>query len=112
MDAGVCSAGLMTTALPAASSRRQLPCRHQDREVPRDDLRHDPERLVEVVRHRVVVDLAQRTLLRPDRPREVAEVVDGERDVGGEGLADRLAVLPALRDRERLQVRLHPVGDL
>ena len=59
MEAGVCSAGLRTTALPAASAGRQLPCGHQDREVPRDDLGDDAQRLVEVVRDGVVVELAR-----------------------------------------------------
>ena len=90
----------------------QLPGRHQDREVPRDDLGDDAERLVEVVGDGVLVDLRERALLGPDRAREVAEVVDGERDVGGQRLADRLAVLPALGDGELLEVLLHPVGDL
>ena len=56
---GVCSAGLSTTALPAASAGRELPDRHQDREVPRDDLADDAERLVEVVGDGVVVDLGR-----------------------------------------------------
>ena len=44
---------------------------------------------------------------------EVAEVVDGQRHVGGQGLADRLAVVPGLGERRAwLQVLLDPVGDL
>jgi hypothetical protein len=35
----------------------------------------------------VVVDLGERALLRPDAAGEVAEMVDGERDVGVGGLA-------------------------
>src|SRR5690606_6564040 len=72
----------------------------------------DAERLVEVVRDGVLVDLGDRALLRADRAREVAEVVDRERDVGREGLADGLAVLPRLRDGDPLEVLLHAVGDL
>lgn len=66
---------------------------------------------MEVVRDRVVVDLAERALLRAQRTGEVAEVVDGQRNVGRQGLAHRLAVVPALGDRELLQMGLHPVGD-
>ncbi len=69
-------------------------------EVPRDDLADDAQRLVEVVGDQVLVDLADRALLGAQRAGEVAEVVDRERDVGGEGLADRLAVLPGLGDRD------------
>jgi ParB family chromosome partitioning protein len=110
MEAGV--GGLEDDRVARGERGCQLPRRHQDREVPRDDLRDHTERLVEVVRHRVVVDLAERALLRADRAREVTEVVDGQRDVGRQRLADRLAVLPALRDGQRLEVRCHAVGDL
>src|SRR3546814_1482282 len=64
-----------------------------------DDLSDHAERLVEVIGHGVFVELAERTLLCAQHPGEVAEVVDGERDVGGEGLAHRLAVLPRLGHR-------------
>lgn len=111
IDAGVCSAGLMTTALPHGERGRQLPGRHEDREVPGDDLGHHSERLMEVIRHRVVVDLAQRTFLSADRSREIAEVVDRQRDVRRQRLTHRLAVLPALRDRQSLKIGFHPLGD-
>ena len=45
-------------------------------------------------------------------PGEIAEVIDRQRDVGVQRLADRLAVVPGFGDRDRLQVLLDPVGDL
>ena len=42
--------------------RGELPGGHQDREVPRDDLADDAERLVEVVGDGVVVDLGRASL--------------------------------------------------
>ena len=42
---------------------------------------------------------------------EVAEVVDGQRQVGVDRLADGLAVVERLDERERLEVRFQPVGD-
>ena len=60
----------------------------------------------------VVIDLADRAFLSADRAGEIAEMVDGERDVGGHRLADRLAVVPSLGERNLLQIRLHAVGDL
>jgi hypothetical protein len=48
----------------------------------------------------------------PHRAREVPEVVDRQRQVGGHRLADRLAVVPGLGHREHLEVGLDPVGDL
>jgi hypothetical protein len=90
----------------------ELPHGHEDREVPRNDLSDDAEGLVEVVGHRVLVDLRQRTLLRPNASGEVAEVVDGERNVRVEGLSDRLTVVPGFGERDGLQVLRDPVGDL
>ena len=84
IDAGVCSAGLSTTQLPAASAGASFQHGHQQREVPRDDLADDAERLVEVVGDGVVVDLGDPALLGADRAGEVAEVVDGQRKVGGQ----------------------------
>ena len=88
-----------------------LPGRHQQREVERDDLPDDAQRLAEVVGDRVLVDLRDPALLAADHRREVAEVVGRQRDVGGARLADRLAVVVALGDRERLEVLLDRVGD-
>ena len=97
----------------ARSQRRgELPRGHEQREVPRNDLADHTERLVEVVGDGVLVDLAQATLLRAQRTRVVTEVVDGQRDVGGERLAHRLAVLPGFRHGELLEVLLHAVRDL
>jgi ParB family chromosome partitioning protein len=88
-----------------AVARRQrpghLPCRHQQREVERDDLADDAEGLVEVVGDRVLVDLGDRALLAADHRREVAEVIGGQRDVRGARLPDRPAVVIALGDPVR-----------
>ena len=94
---------LQHDAVAGGERRRQLPRRHQQREVPRDDLADDAERLVEVVGDGVVVDLADRAFLGADAAGEVAEVVDGERQVGGRRLADRLAVVERLDDREHVE---------
>ena len=59
-----------------------------------------------------LVDLGDRSLLAADHRGEVAEVVGRERDVRGECLPHRLAVLPALRDRQQLEVVLDHVRDL
>ena len=60
----------------------------------------------------VVIDLAERSFLGADAGREIAEMIDGERDIGEGGLADRLAVVDGLDRGEHLEVLLHAVGDL
>ena len=67
---------------------------------------------MEVVGDGVVVDLAQRTLLRANGAREVPEMVHRQWNVGVERLADRLAVVPRLRDGDRLEILLDAVRDL
>ena len=98
-------------AVPGRERGRQLPGRHQEREVPGDDLRHDAERLVEVVGDGVVVELGEPALLGPDAAREVAEVVDSQRQVRVRGLADRLPVVDRLDEGEGVEVGFDPVGD-
>ncbi|CAH0263676.1 hypothetical protein SRABI76_03553 [Microbacterium oxydans] len=98
-------------AVACGERGRELPHGHEDREVPRDDLTDHAERLMEVVRDGVLIELADAALLRPQHAGEVAEVVDRERDVGGERLAHRLAVLPGLGDGDLLEVLLDAVGD-
>jgi hypothetical protein len=78
---------------------RELPRGHQQREVEGDDLPDHAERLAEVVGDQILADFGRPALLRARSRGEVAEVVDHQRDVGGQGLADRLAVLPAFGDR-------------
>ena len=93
----------------------ELPRRHQQREVPRDDLADDADGLAAGVaehplagdRHR---DRLALDLRRP--PGVVAELVDHERDVGDARDRDRLAVVERLELRELLAVRLDEVGEL
>ena len=91
-DSGVVEAGLRTTVLPAASAGRDLPGQHQQREVPRDDLRGDAERPRDPARERVL------ELVRPARV--VPEVRRRERHVDVAALLDRLARVHRLEDRE------------
>jgi hypothetical protein len=60
--------GLQHHAVAGRQRRGQLPRRHQDREVPGDDLPDHAERLVEVIGHGVVVELGQRAFLARMQP--------------------------------------------
>ena len=75
--------GLQHDAVSGGQRRRQLPARHQQRKVPRNDLPDDAERLVEMIGDGVVVDLGEAAFLGADGAGEIAEMVDGERQVGG-----------------------------
>jgi hypothetical protein len=98
-------------AVAGRQRRCDLPCSHQDREVPRNDLADDAQRFVEMVGDRGFVDFGQRAFLGADAAGEIAEVVDGERDVGGQGFTDRLAVVPRFGDGQRFEVGFEAVGD-
>ena len=111
IEAGRLLGGLEHHAIAGGERGRQLPHRHQDGEIPRDDLADDAERLVEMVGDGVVVDLGNRAFLGTDAAGEVAEMIDGQRDVGVGRLADRLAVVPGLGEGDQVEILLHPVGD-
>ncbi len=104
--------GLENDAVAGGDRGGELPHRHQQGEVPGDDLADDAERLMVVIGDRVVVDLAERAFLRAQRAGEIAPMVDAERQVGVGRLADRLAVVERLDQRQEIEVGLHAVGDL
>ena len=82
--------GLEDRGVAAGERRRELPGRHQQREVPRHDLPDDAHR-----RDRAAAD-AVAELVRPARV--VEEVRRGERDVDVARLAQRLAAVQRLDD--------------
>ncbi len=49
---------------------------------------------MEVIGDGIVIDLADRAFLSADAACEIAEMVDGERDIRIGGFAQRLAVIP------------------
>jgi hypothetical protein len=67
---------------------------------------------VEVIGDGVLVGLADRALLRAEYAREVAEVIDRERQIRVRRLTDRLAVVDRLDESERRDGRFELVGDL
>ena len=64
-----------------------------------------------MIRNRAIVNFAYRAFFGPDAAREIAEVVDGERDISGASLANRFAVVQRF-ERQKFQVLFHLVGDL
>ena len=87
----------------AGQRRRDLPGQHQQREVPRDDLAGNAERLGVGSEARVV------ELVGPARV--VEEVRRHERDVDVAGLPDRLAVVQPLEHRQLAGALLQDAGD-
>ena len=99
-------------AVTSRQARAQFPGRHQQREVPGNDLTNNAQGLVEVVRHGVVVDLAHMAFLGTDTTGEVTEVVGGQGNVGVQGFTNRFAIIPGLCDRELLEVGLDAISNL
>ena len=100
-------------AVARGERRRELPRRHQQREVPRDDLTDDPERLLEVIGDGVVVDLAERCL-PPRGCRRRSSGNDRPTAARPRSCVSRIG-LPLSRvstSSEQLKVVLDPVGDL
>ncbi len=90
--------------------RRELPDGHEQRVVPRHDLRADADRLLQRVAEQRAADRVRAAGDRADDGGEEAEVLDGARDLGldrGDGLAD----VARLELRELLAVRHDRVGE-
>ncbi len=95
------------------SQRRcQLPGSHQKREVPGNDLPDHTERLMEVIRRRMLVDFGRRPLLSPDTTCKVAEMIGRQRHVGIKGFTHGLAVVPGFGNGQFFQILLDAVGNL
>ena len=94
---------LQHDGVPGGERGRDLPGEHQQREVPRDDLAGDSDRLRLPVRERVL------ELVRPARV--VEEVGRRERDVDVARLADRLAAVQRLEHGELARPLLEEARD-
>ena len=108
--------GLEHDGAAARQRRRELPCRHQQREVPRDDLADHADRLAQRVgevlaRRRQRGDRNGRALDLRRPARHVAEQVGGERHVSRARDAERLAVVERLEHRELVRVLLDQLRD-
>ena len=66
---------------------------------------------MEVISDRVVINLREAALLRADTSSEIAEMINGQRQVRSLGFADRLAVVDRLDHSEQIELLLHAVGD-
>jgi hypothetical protein len=104
--------GLENHAIAGGERRRQLPRRHQDREIPGNDLTDDAERLVIVIGHSLVIDLRDTAFLGAHDTGEIAPVIDHQRHVRIGRLADRLAVIERLDQGQQVEIGLQLVRDL
>ena len=91
-------------AIAGGESGRELPGRHQDGEVPRDDLADNAQGFVIVIGDGVMVEIGQRAFLSADACRKIAVMVCRERDVGEPRLTDRLAIVDGLDGRQQFQI--------
>src|SRR6202042_3215200 len=102
---------LENRAVAGRQRRSDLPCRHQQRKVERNDLSYDAQRLLKVVGVSLVLDLGYPAFLGGYRRGEVPEMIGRQRDVGRERLAHRLSVLVTLRYGEHLGVLIDRIGN-
>ncbi len=98
-------------AVARTQRRRQLPRRHQQREVPGDNLRHHAQWFMEMIGGGKLINLSGRALLRPHAASEIAEMIHRQRHIGGQRFAHRLTVIPGLIHRHIFEVLLQPISD-
>ncbi len=94
-----------------ADRRRELPRRHQQRVVPRDDLAGDADRLAQREAHRIV---GHRDDVAVNLRRQAAVVLEAGGDVGDVelGFDDRLAGVAGLELGELVAARAHDLRQL
>ena len=98
-------------AVACRQGRCNFPRRHQQREVPGNDLADNTQRFMEVVGHGVFVDLADGAFLRTNTTGKVAEVVDGQWYVSSQSFAYGLAVVPGFGHGDLLQICFQTIGN-
>ena len=104
--------GLQHRRVAACERRAELPRGHQQREIPRDDLPADTDRLAQC---EVEVRLVRRVRLAVDLAHPAGVVAERRRrrgDVDVAALHEGLAVVQGLELRELVGVRLDEIGDL
>ena len=99
-------------AVAGADCGSQLPGRHEQRKIPRNDLADNAEGFLEVIGNRVLVDVSQAAFFRLNAGGEVAEVSDNQGNVGIARLANGLAVVECLRKRQGFEILLQHVRNL
>ena len=107
---GVCSAGFRTQVQPGGQRRRQLPRRHQQRIIPRDDLAGDADRLLERQAHGVV---GNRIHVSQNLCGQAAVVLEAGGDVGDIvfGFDDRLAGVAGFQFGQHGRVLANLLGE-
>ena len=96
--------GWITMVQPAASCGRDFPSRHQEGEVPRNNLTDYADRFAQDDRQVFGVKLGGGAFFAADDAGKVAEMVGSQRDVGGAGFADGFAVVQRFLQGEQFQV--------
>ena len=89
-----------------------LPCGHQQRKIPGDDLADDADRLAARIAEIVSANRNRvpRELVGPAGV--VADAVDGQRQVGGSRVDNRLAVVERFERGQLIEIRFHQIGEL
>ncbi len=104
--------GLEDDGVTVAKGGTELPCEHEQGEVPRDDLTADTDRLVTSVVETLVVDLHDLSVVLVSPTTVVAEVGGDGSDIEALGNGESLAVVERLDSGELVNVLLNEVGEL
>ena len=97
----------------AARSQRgcDLPGRHQEGEIPGNDLPHHANGLAQDQRQVFFIQLCGRAFFTANHAGEVAKMIGGKRNVGGTGFANGLAVVERFLQGKEFEVGVDDVGN-
>ena len=90
---------------------RDFPSRHQEGEVPRNDLTDYADRFAQYDRQIFGVKLGCGAFFAADDAGEITEMVGSQRDVGGAGFTDGFAVVQRFLQGEQFQVFVNHISD-
>ena len=88
-----------------------FPSRHQEGEVPRNNLTDDADRFAQYDGQVFGVKLGGGAFFAADDAGEITEMVGSQRDVGGAGFADGFAIVQRFLQGEQFQVFVNHIGD-
>ena len=106
---GRCFGWLHDHAVARRQSGSQLPCPHENREVPRNNLPDNAQWFMKMVGNGRICNFAQGTFLRAQAPGKIAKMVNCQRNVRRQCLTDRFAVIPCFRSGKEVKTGLHAV---
>ena len=91
--------------------RGDFPSRHQEGEVPRNNLADHADRLAQYDRQIFLIKLGSATLFTANHTGEIAEMIGSQRNIGGASFTDGFAVIQRFLQSKQFGIFIDYIGD-